>query len=226
LSPRNLLYLINRYDPDLFNNKISKHLEPELLKNCIALLSEITFLDIKSNINWAKGEFDIIAYDANTNCIMHFQAKASIPVEGARMTRNLEARIDEGIKQILIFNKESDSTKNKIISQIFNTTIQNPTYINVVVCWGGFGTYNIWKKLEENQICTVNIAVLNQYIIRFKNNYNMNNFYKDIEDIIQEIIHSTEPKKVINKHKIGKYKINYETFQYKKTKLIKYRYVP
>lgn len=226
LSPRNLLYLINRYEPDLFNNKISKHLEPELLKNCIALLSEITFLDIKSNINWSNGEFDIISYDANTNCIMHIQAKASIPVEGARMTQNLEARIDEGIKQILIFNKESDSNKNTIISRIFNKTISNPTYVNVIVGWGGFGTYNTWKKLEENQICAVNIAVLNQYIIRFKNNYNMNNFYKDIEEIIQEIINRTEPKKVINRHKIDKYKINYETFQHIETKLIKYRYVP
>lgn len=225
ISPRNLLYLLNKKEASIFNEKISQHLEPGLIEHCINLLKKIPHLEIKSNINWGgKGEFDIIAYDSIQNNILHFQAKASIPVEGARMTQNLESRIKEGIDQILRFDKETN--KDEVVSRIFNKTITNPSYINIILGWGGFGTYKIWKILNKEKIVALNIATLNQYIKKFENNYNLLTFYDDTNKLIQEIIDSSKPKRNINNIKIDKYKISYETFNSENAKLLKYRYVP
>lgn len=226
LSPRNLLYLLNKNETANFNN-ISKYLEPQLIKYCINLLNKIPNLQIESNKNWGtRGEFDIIAYDNSNNNILHFQAKASIPVEGARMTQNLESRIKEGICQIERFNQQDSTTKDCIVSKIFNKQIINPQYIDIIVGWGGFGTYNIWESFNDKKITALNIAVLNQYIIKYNNAYNISNFYNDINNLINEIVDSSSPKKIINKLKIGRYKIYYDSFDYQKAKLLKYRYIP
>ena len=72
----------------------------------------------------------------------------------------------------------------------------------------------------------LNIAVLNQYIIKYNGNYNTNNFYDDIDMLIKEIVDSSSPEKIVNKFKIARHKIAYESFTYQKSKLFKYRYIP
>lgn len=223
LSPRNLLYLLNKNNTNLFNNAVSKHLEPQLINYAVELLSKIPNLIIKENVKWnRKGEFDIIAYEPTQNCILHFQAKGTIPAEGGRMTRNLEGRISEGIEQIKKFN--SCSNKDTIISTIFETQILNPTYIDVLLGWGGFGTFKVWNVLENEKVTALNISILNQYIKEFNNNYNFLNFFNDINLLIDNIISLTKPKKVMKKIKINQYKIEYGTFYNSQTKLIKFKY--
>ena len=215
LSPRNLLYLLNKNEKENYNNNISKYLEPQLIKYCINLLNNIPNLQIETNKKWGtNGEFDIIAYDNSNNNILHFQAKASIPVEGARMTQNLESRIEEGIRQIERFNQQDSITKDSIVSKIFNKEIKNPKYIDIIVGWGGFGTYKIWESLNNKKITALNIAVLNQYIIKYNGNYNTNNFYDDIDMLIKEIVDSSSPEKIVNKFKIARHKIAYESFSW------------
>lgn len=227
MSPRNLLYLLNKNDPDIFNNEVSEHLEPQLICNCINLLSKIDSLEIRSNINWSsKGEFDIIAYDTIHNNVLHFQVKGTIPVQGARMTRNLESRMQEGINQISKFNQESQHKKESIISDIFEHKISNPNYINILLGWGGFGSYKIWKAIDEEKIVALNLAILNYFIKNMAVNYDFNKLYDDINNIIDLMVDSTNHKKVINKYKIGRYKIFSESFDYEETKLLKYKYVP
>ena len=92
------------------------------------------------------------------------------------MTQNLESRIEEGIRQIERFNQQDSITKDSIVSKIFNKEIKNPKYIDIIVGWGGFGTYKIWESLNNKKITALNIAVLNQYIIKYNGNYNTNNF--------------------------------------------------
>lgn len=227
MSPRNLLYLLNKNYLDIFNNEVSEHLEPQLISHCISLFAKINSLEIESNINWSKkGEFDIIAYDTIHNNVLHFQAKGTIPVEGARMTRNLESRMQEGIDQISKFNQESQSKKESIISDIFKHKISNPNYINILLGWGGFGTYKIWKTINEEKIVPLNLAILNHFIKNIEDNYDFNNFYNDINNIINLLVDSTNHKKITNRYKIGRYKIFSESFDYEPTKLFKYKYLP
>jgi len=227
MSPRNLLYLLNKNHLDIFNNEVSEHLEPQLISHCISLLSKIDSLKIESNVIWSrKGEFDIIAYDTIHNIVLHFQAKGTIPVEGARMTRNLESRMQEGIDQISKFNRESQNKKESIISDIFKHKVSNPNYINILLGWGGFGSYKIWKIMNEEKIVALNLAVLNYFIKNIEANYDFNDFYDDINNIINLMVDSTNHKKIINRYKIGKYKVFSESFNYESTKLFKYKYLP
>ena len=219
----------NQYKLDISVSELSESSKSDfyIYNDYINLLNNIPNLQIETNKKWGtNGEFDIIAYDNSNNNILHFQAKASIPVEGARMTQNLESRIEEGIRQIERFNQQDSITKDSIVSKIFNKEIKNPKYIDIIVGWGGFGTYNIWESFNDKKITALNIAVLNQYIIKYNNAYNISNFYNDINNLINEIVDSSSPKKIINKLKIGRYKIYYDSFDYQKAKLLKYRYIP
>jgi hypothetical protein len=124
LITRNILYIVNKKQSDIFNNLISQHLEPSLLEKATNILSKIPGLKIKNSINWSAkdccGEFDIAGYHPDHNIFLHVQAKAALPPQGARMTKAIERRSEEGIKQLERFYNLSEESKNTILSSKFN----------------------------------------------------------------------------------------------------------
>jgi len=80
--------------------------------------------------------------------------------------------------------------------------------------------------MNEEKIVALNLAVLNYFIKNIEANYDFNDFYDDINNIINLMVDSTNHKKIINRYKIGKYKVFSESFNYESTKLFKYKYLP
>ncbi len=156
---RNILYIANKQNPETFHNYISKYLEPTLLKQSIDLLKKISGLIIKTNQNWDKGEFDLLAYQPDSNTVLHIQAKASLSPQGARMTRAVEQRAIEGIDQLKRFHNLPQSQKDSILSKIFNQEIKDFKCVNILLSRSGIGTYSAWKLVD-------NIVVLNIQLLK------------------------------------------------------------
>lgn len=224
LSPRNLLYILLKTNQKLFDESLSHFLEPNLIKNAVFLLQNITSLKIEVNKNWGKGEFDIVMYEPEKNIIIHVQAKGTIPAEGARMTKRLESRMNEGIKQLNTF--KISSNKNQILSEIFNTEITDPIIIDVLLGSAGFGTEDIWDKINNQKIVTLNLSLLHIYIQRYnKGSIDLKNFFDDINQITNEIVEASNPclEEII--YQIGDKTIVYSGLKYESSKLIKYKYI-
>lgn len=224
LSPRNLLYILLKTNQKLFDDSLSHFLEPNLIKHAVSLLQNITSLKIEVNKNWGKGEFDIVIYEPETNIIIHVQAKGTIPAEGARMTKRLESRMSEGIKQLNTFKKSSD--KNQILSEIFNTKITDPIIIDVLLGSAGFGTEDIWDKINNQKIVTLNLSLLHIYIQRYnQGSIDLKNFFDDINQITNEIVEASNPLLEDITYQIGDKTIVYSGLKYESSKLIKYKYI-
>ena len=224
LSPRNLLYILLKTNQKLFDESLSHFLEPNLIKNAVFLLQNITSLKIEVNKNWGKGEFDIVMYEPEKNIIIHVQAKGTIPAEGARMTKRLESRMNEGIKQLNTF--KISSNKNQILSEIFNTEITDPIIIDVLLGSAGFGTEDIWDKINNQKIVTLNLSLLHIYIQRYnKGSIDLKNFFDDINQITNEIVEASNPCLEEITYQIGDKTIVYSGLKYESSKLIKYKYI-
>lgn len=224
LSPRNLLYILLKTNQKLFDESLSHFLEPNLIKNAVFLLQNITSLKIEVNKNWGKGEFDIVMYEPEKNIIIHVQAKGTIPAEGARMTKRLESRMNEGIKQLNTF--KISSNKNQILSEIFNTEITDPIIIDVLLGSAGFGTEDIWDKINNQKIVTLNLSLLHIYIQRYnKGSIDLKNFFDDINQITSEIVEASNPCLEEITYQIGDKTIVYSGLKYESSKLIKYKYI-
>lgn len=224
LSPRNMLYCILKTNQEKFDNQISPLLEPHLIAHCVRILEKLPNIEIKENKNWKNGEFDILAYFSNDNLVIHFQAKASMPPEGARMTLRLESRMLEGIDQLRKFKKLNKREQEEVLSETFGKTIDNVIVIDALIGWGGFGTKKVWDSIYANNIAALNPSVLSNYVKRYSNKTNnIRDFVSDINQIESEIINETSPYLEEDKYSIGDFTITYPALRYDNTKLVKYK---
>lgn len=224
LSSRNLLYLLNKFNKKLFDNTVSDYLEPNLIDKAVDLFKGLDNIKIEKNKKWDESEFDILVYFENKNTILHIQVKGSIPVEGARMTKRLEDRMDEGIGQINKFKKLNKVKKEKILSDIFDEEIRDINVVDVLLGWGGFGTKEIWDKIDNSNIVTLNLAILNQYVKRYDDTISILDLKKDVDAIISEIVEDSLAKKNTILYEIGDKIVHYESFHYENAKLLKYKF--
>lgn len=159
LSARNILYVLNKRHSTQFDNLISHHLEPTLIKQASAILETLPDLKIVSNKNWSNGEFDLLVYQSSSNTVLHVEAKAPIPPQGARMTRAVENRSKEGIKQLNRFQGLPQNERDFVISEIFNTQAENVHCVSVLLCRAGLGTHSVWELGKD--ITILNLQLLN-----------------------------------------------------------------
>ncbi len=115
LSSRNIPYAMNKLDKSLFDNLLSHEMEPALVEAASLILSQIPGTIIRKNFQWQHGEIDLLAYSPAENVALHFQAKAAIPAQGARMVQQMEARIIEGIDQLARFQMLKSETQDEIL---------------------------------------------------------------------------------------------------------------
>ncbi|MEH2352859.1 hypothetical protein [Nostoc sp.] len=166
LNTRNILYVINKRNATHFDNIVSQYLEPTLLEQALDLFKKLPNLKIISNQNWSNseftGEFDILIYQPTSNVVLHIQAKAPIPPQGARMTKAIETRSIEGIKQLNRFQNLPQYERDHIISNIFKMPIKEVHSVSVLLCRSGIGTYYVWKLASD--ITVLNLQLLNGVI--------------------------------------------------------------
>ncbi|MEA5550583.1 hypothetical protein VB713_06250 [Anabaena cylindrica UHCC 0172] len=190
LHTRNILYVINKRNPTMFNNIVSQYLEPTLLEQALCIFKKISNLEIISNQNWSngelRGEFDLLVYQPTSNVVLHIQAKASIPPQGARMTQAIETRSIEGIEQLNRFQNLPQHERDRVLSDILRTPIKEVHSVSVLLCRSGIGTESVWKLV--NDITVVNLQLLNgviEYLI--KNNLSLVEFKNIADNLLADI---------------------------------------
>jgi len=149
LTGRNIFYVLNKCNPTQFNNIVSQHLEPTLLKQALEIFKILPGLEKFSNEKWSKGEFDLLIYQSSSNTMLHIQAKAAIPPQGARMTKAVETRSQEGIKQLNRFQDLPENERDSVISKILEKRVEKVRCVSVLLCRAGLGTYSVWKLKKD-----------------------------------------------------------------------------
>ncbi|MCA0858183.1 hypothetical protein [Phaeobacter italicus] len=160
-SMRNMLYSLNKVDPEHFSKEVAQHLEAELLKEFFDVCEKVPNLNSKSNVDWVaegrSGEIDAILFDDDVRFVLAIQAKAAIPPEGARMTRNVEARTIEAVDQIASFSRLSRENQRGILSKELGYTHEEFVVSHGILTRSGLGTRKAWRESAEISIFNVGI---------------------------------------------------------------------
>jgi hypothetical protein len=160
LSNRNLIFAFQKQNPATFNSVVSSAFEPSLIELIAKDLSAFSDIEVRLNHSWAisssKGEIDILVYSAKLNKILVVQVKAVIPPQGARMVRNVQSRILEGIEQTIRFRELSTDDKERIISDSLGFQVSNLDFDDVILSSSCLGSAAAWSQLETQGICGIN----------------------------------------------------------------------
>ncbi|NKK87529.1 hypothetical protein GFL80_25535 [Rhizobium leguminosarum bv. viciae] len=159
MTERNLLYISNKREQKHFNEVISQHLEPRLLEVAEEIFSTVPGTVTKKNVVWAKGEIDLLVFCADTNSAFQIQAKACIPAQGARMTRQVETNTLKAVEQLIAVEKLSQADRDGIINSAFNTRTADVRWSSGALSRSSFGTSNAWQAIGER-------AAINPSILR------------------------------------------------------------
>jgi hypothetical protein len=164
MSVRNLLITVQNHPPFSekyhFHEQISDLFEPMLLERAkhhfetngyaVVLEKKIPGTDI-----------DLLAYCAKSNTLLTVQAKATLYPEGARMVRNLDGRINEGIEQLGKFDRLSQKERIRIINDCFpGAGEKEPQHMRGILTNSSFGTYKSWEQMERKEIIPINCNIL------------------------------------------------------------------
>lgn len=149
---RNLLFSLQFTDKALFDNSVSKHLEPMLIRAAKQILASLGHLHICQNVNWSSGneagEIDLLIFDSGENVALHVQAKAPLGPQGARLVQRLEDRLDEGIRQLERFRKLPDTERDRVVSEAVKRDVKNVRVLDAVLARSCFGTRSICEKAK------------------------------------------------------------------------------
>ena len=148
MPERNLLYAMVRTDKTTFDNVVSSHLEPALIKEAAELLSVLPGVDVRKNVNWDNGEIDILAYHEASNSAFQLQAKAGVPPQGARMVAQVESRTLEAAKQIERFLGLSGNEKDEICSSAIGRKLSGVSWSSGILVRTCLGTEKAWTGVK------------------------------------------------------------------------------
>lgn len=93
IHSRNILYAVLKRDQKRFDNAVSPMLEPHLLDQSEKLLGMIPDVSFGREIEWERGQIDLIVFDSINNNLIHFQANAAITPHGSRMVTRVEDQV-------------------------------------------------------------------------------------------------------------------------------------
>ncbi|MBX5141408.1 hypothetical protein HJB79_21980 [Rhizobium lentis] len=156
---RNILYVLNKVDRTRYNELVSGELEPSLLAHACPIFEALPGVAIKPNVIWQGREIDMIGYCEMTNSAVQVQAKAAIPANGARMTRQVESNTLKAVEQLREFEKLPPPKKDELIRTIFKVNAENVRWSSAVLSRSSFGTVKAWQAMEGR-------AALNLQLLR------------------------------------------------------------
>ena len=170
LGERNILYVANKQDRQHFNEVISPNLEPELLSQAEHIFARCDDVVVRRNVLWEHGEIDLLVYSRPTNTALQIQAKAPIPPQGARMTRQVEQNTLEAVRQLRAFETQDGLTKDAVISKAVGLDCKEICCASAVLVGSSFGTSTAWSAL--NGIAALNVPILALAWERMRNDGN------------------------------------------------------
>lgn len=164
MSVRNLLMTVQNHPPFAekykFHGPISDLFEPTLLRRAKHHF-EANGYEVVLEKKIPGTEIDMLVYCAKSNTLLTIQAKATLYPEGARMVRNLDRRIGEGIQQLRKFDRLDQSAKVRIINECFpGVGDRQPRQINGILTNAGFGSCKSWDAMQLEQIIATNCNIL------------------------------------------------------------------
>jgi hypothetical protein len=148
LAERNLLYVLNKSDRVHFDELVSDQLEPALLSRAEQIVGQIAGLSVRPNIVWKEGEIDLLVYDAASNTALQVQAKAAIPPQGARMTRQVAAHTLRAVGQLEKFETQPPSFRDGLLAQSFSVDCKEVRWASAVLTRSSFGTSRAWSAIQ------------------------------------------------------------------------------
>lgn len=162
MTARNIVFAVRHQDEKLFDDMVSKHLEPSLVRQAVDLLGAVPGLDVVVAYDWnkggRKGDMDMLVYSAAENTALHVQAKAAIPPSGARMVQAIEGRAREGLDQLKRLRELSQGDRDTILSQALGREVSGVEIIDVLLSRSCFGTSKVWSKLGN--VVPLNLTLL------------------------------------------------------------------
>jgi hypothetical protein len=191
MSSRNILYAVLNTDQRKFDEHVSPLLEPQLTEMAVRIFNHLTDVQVVQNYSWGKGEFDLLVYRQSENCILHVQIKAAIAPDGARMTTRVEGRVKEGLKQLQNFRKLDKEQQNSILAAALGHFVEDVQVVDVVLCWAGFGTDNIWPSLSA--VAPLNLALL-AHLVQENSTRALRTFASDSHALIDRIVTGAKPQ--------------------------------
>jgi len=145
---RNILFVLNQIDRKQFDELVSAELEPSLLAHARPIFEALPGVVSKPNVIWDGREVDLIAYCQKTNSAVQVQAKAAIPANGARMTRQVEANTLKAVEQLQKIDDLSPAAKDEMIRKEFKVQAENVRWSSAVLSRSSFGTVKAWQAME------------------------------------------------------------------------------
>lgn len=147
MPERNLLYTMVRTDKKKFDDVVSSHLEPALLEEAAQFLSTIPGVEVMKNVNWERGEIDLLAYHEASNSAFQLQAKAGVPPQGARMVAQVESRTLEAAKQLRRFLDLNSNERDVICSSAIGRKVSGVVWSSGVLVRTCLGTEKAWNGI-------------------------------------------------------------------------------
>jgi hypothetical protein len=160
LAERNLLYVLNKTDRVHFDELVSDQLEPALLGHAEKALGQIAGLRVRRNVVWEGGEIDLLVYDPASNTALQVQAKAPIPPQGARMTRQVESNTLRAVEQLENFEGQPPSAKDGLLARSFSLSCKDVRWASAVLTRSSFGTSRAWSAIMGK--AALNLPLLRQ----------------------------------------------------------------
>jgi hypothetical protein len=221
----NVLYSLNKRKKTIFDNHISKELEPLLITQVKELFLNFEYLELKKNITYTKGEIDIMVFSKRENTCIIGQVKATITPSNPRTVQRVEQRIYEAKKQIEAFNSLIQSEQQDIINNTFSVNNKKTKMIPLIILRSSAGSKKAWKINEKFKI--VNFEFLKMILKEKKKHkkYNIDNIEKEIKRYQDKILKKAEFKTDYETLKINEYEITFPNINYNERKLLKMRHI-
>jgi hypothetical protein len=163
---RNVLYVMNRRQPDVFSTVVADRLEPQLLAEARAIFTSIGDFEVVTNRSWTvegkRGEVDLLLFSPSQNAAAHVQAKAPLAPQGARMIRRVEARAEEGLSQLRRLRELPDPARDAVLSQILGRRVHDVSISDVLLSRSHFGTARFWAKAKD--VACINLGLLQMLV--------------------------------------------------------------
>ena len=160
LMERNILYALNRTDPQRLEDLVSRHLEPQLLDDFQRLFERDACFQVAREIAFPGGEIDLAVYDASSNTVLQCQAKAALPPQGARMTSRVQQRALEGLRQLRTFRDLDPSQREETLGRAFGRSVCGAELHDALLTRSCLGRAPLWTAAEGVALLSPSLLAL------------------------------------------------------------------
>ncbi|ALL05460.1 hypothetical protein AQ505_08120 [Pedobacter sp. PACM 27299] len=205
---QNILYSVKEKNQRLFDDNISKYLEPTLINQTERLFNKFSSeLKVKKNIHYAEGEIDLMVLSEIEKTCLVFQIKATVAPSSNRTITNVEKRTLEAAEQIERYEKMGEEKKLQHINQAFGTRLDTIKTINIILVRHCAGSVKAWNG--NHQI--LNYSIMTGLLGKKLQNSDMtiSNMKNDINGYMEELVVIAESRVKVQHFQIGELTIDF-----------------